>query len=40
LVGCLGLAFSLAWEEIAVGFGILAVGIAYRIIRNEAASAK
>jgi len=33
LVGCLGLAFSLAFPEIAVGLGILAVGLGYRAVR-------
>jgi APA family basic amino acid/polyamine antiporter len=36
LVGCLGLAFSLAPQEIAVGVGILAVGLAYRAVRLRA----
>ena len=33
LIGCLGLAFSLAASEIAVGLGILAVGLVYRALR-------
>ena len=33
LVGCLGLAFSLALPEIVVGLGILVVGLAYRATR-------
>jgi APA family basic amino acid/polyamine antiporter len=33
LVGCLGLAFSLAPLEIGVGVAILLVGIAYRVLR-------
>jgi len=33
LVGCLGLAFSLALPEIVVGLGILAVGLGYRAAR-------
>jgi len=33
LIGCVGLAFSLAPMEIAVGIGILAAGLAYRGIR-------
>ena len=33
LVGCLGLAFSLAIPEIAAGLGILAVGLGYRAVR-------
>jgi len=33
LVGCLGLAFSLAPIEIAFGFAILLVGILYRVLR-------
>jgi len=33
LLGCLGLAFSLAPEEIAVGLAILAVGVAYRTVK-------
>ena len=33
LIGCLGLAFSLAIPEIAAGFGILAVGLGYRAVR-------
>ncbi len=43
LVGCLGLAFSLAPLEIAVGLGILVAGIAFRIgwlkLRRPAAGA-
>jgi len=38
LVGCLGLAFSLAAPEIAVGLGILAVGLGYRALRLAIAS--
>ena len=33
LIGCLGLAFSLAPIEIAIGAAILLVGISYRVIR-------
>ena len=33
LIGCLGLAFSLAAPEIAVGLGILAAGLGYRALR-------
>ena len=33
LIGCLGLAFSLAPVEIGIGLGILAVGLAYRSAR-------
>ena len=33
LVGCVGLAFSLSPLEIAIGIGILAVGLSYRSIR-------
>jgi len=33
LVGCIGLALSLAPAEVAVGFGILAVGLGYRAVR-------
>jgi basic amino acid/polyamine antiporter, APA family len=33
LIGCLGLAFSLAPEEIAIGLGILSVGLILRILR-------
>ena len=33
LIGCLGLAFSLAPFEIAIGVAILLVGIAYRVLR-------
>jgi APA family basic amino acid/polyamine antiporter len=40
LVGCLGLAFSLAPIEIAVGLGILAVGLAYRALRLTITSRK
>ena len=40
LVGCLGLAFSLAAPEIAVGLGILAVGLGYRAIRLAVAGRK
>jgi len=40
LVGCLGLAFSLAAPEIAVGLGILAVGLGYRAIRLTVAGRK
>ena len=33
LVGCLGLAFSLAPEEIAIGLTILVVGLGFRAAR-------
>jgi APA family basic amino acid/polyamine antiporter len=33
LIGCLGLAFSLAPQEILVGLGILAIGVVYRVLR-------
>jgi APA family basic amino acid/polyamine antiporter len=36
LIGCLGLAFSLAPLEIAVGLAILAIGLAYRGVRLRA----
>jgi APA family basic amino acid/polyamine antiporter len=38
LIGCLGLAFSLAPPEIAVGLGILAVGLGYRAARLKITS--
>jgi len=38
LIGCLGLAFSLALPEIAAGLGILAVGLAYRAVRLKVAN--
>ncbi|HYC26804.1 MAG TPA: hypothetical protein VEB67_02135, partial [Nitrososphaerales archaeon] len=37
LVGCLGLAFSLALVDVAAGLVILAVGVSYRIVRLQAA---
>ena len=40
LIGCLGLAFSLATPEIEFGLGILAVGLGYRAVRLGAASRK
>jgi basic amino acid/polyamine antiporter, APA family len=33
LVGCLGLAFALAPEEIAIGLAILSCGVIFRILR-------
>lgn len=38
LIGCLGLAFALAPEEIAIGLTILAAGIAYRALRLSRAT--
>jgi APA family basic amino acid/polyamine antiporter len=38
LIGCLGLAFSLAPLEIGAGLGILLVGLGYRAIRLKVAS--
>jgi APA family basic amino acid/polyamine antiporter len=34
LIGCLGLAFSLAFQDVAVGLVVLAVGLAYRGLRT------
>jgi len=39
LVGCVGLAFSLAPQDIAVGLVILALGVAYRTIRKGSQAA-
>ena len=36
LIGCLGLAFSLAPQEIVIGLGILAIGLVYRAVRLSA----
>ena len=35
LVGCLGLAFSLAPPDVAVGLGVLAVGLLYRVLTRS-----
>lgn len=35
LVGCIGLAFSLAVQDVLAGLAILAIGLAYRIVRTS-----
>jgi len=34
LVGCVGLAFALAPQEVSIGLGILLAGIAFRVLRS------
>jgi len=40
LIGCLGLAFALAPQEIGIGLAILLVGIIYRVFRLAALKRK